>query len=147
MARNTLTQRPFAKYDQQIPTVGTIAIDTRNMREGDVAGLAVFQQPYAYIAVKAEKDKKYLLMVNGKDTIDSVLMEQNKVIYLRTTASNSTRKATFEYSYDNRVFRKLGNELLMQFSLKVFTGNKFCIFNYPTKAIGGFVDIDWMRME
>jgi hypothetical protein len=33
----------------------------------------------------------------------------------------------------------------MRFSLKIFTGNKFCLFNYATKTTGGFVDSDWFR--
>ena len=28
----------------------------------------------------------------------------------------------------------------MQFSLKIFTGNKFCLFNYANKETGGYVD-------
>jgi hypothetical protein len=34
----------------------------------------------------------------------------------------------------------------MRFNLSIFTGNKFCLFNYPTKDIGGYVDFDWFRM-
>ncbi len=33
----------------------------------------------------------------------------------------------------------------MQFSLSIFTGNKFCLFNYATITTGGFVDFDWFR--
>ncbi len=29
----------------------------------------------------------------------------------------------------------------------IFTGNKFCIFNYATKSLGGFVDVDWFRIS
>ncbi len=52
MARNTLTQRPFAKHDQNIPTIATTKIDVSKMKDGDIAGLAVLQDPYAYIGVK-----------------------------------------------------------------------------------------------
>ena len=41
----------------------------------------------------------------------------------------------------------LGNELSMKFNLTVFTGNKFCLFNYATKTSGGYVDFDWFRSE
>ena len=34
----------------------------------------------------------------------------------------------------------------MQFNLTVFTGNKFCLFNYATKEPGGYVDFDWFRV-
>ena len=40
---------------------------------------------------------------------------------------------------------KIGNDLIMKFNLKIFTGNKFCLFNYATKETGGYVDFDWFR--
>jgi hypothetical protein len=40
---------------------------------------------------------------------------------------------------------KIGNDLIMKFNLKIFTGNKFCLFNYVTKETGGYVDFDWFR--
>jgi len=144
MARNTLTQRPFAKRNQTVPTVVTTKIDIRQMKDGDIAGLAVFQDPYAYVAVKQQKNKKYILMVNNGKTIDSVAIN-NSTIFLKTIASNASGKATFEYSTDNKTFKPIGDELNMQFSLKIFTGNKFCLFNYATKETGGYVDFDWFR--
>ncbi len=145
-ARNTLTQRPFAKYNQTIPTTATTKIECNNMKEGDVAGLAVFQDPYAFIAVKQMNGSKYLVMMNNGKTIDSVAMN-GTTVYLRTSASNATKKANFEYSFNNKIFTPLGNELAMRFSLKVFTGNKFCLFNYATKETGGYVDFDWFRVN
>jgi beta-xylosidase len=143
-ARNTLTQRPFANYNQTIPTIAVTKIEVNNMKDGDIAGLAVFQDPYAYVAVKQENGSKQMIMVNNGETIASIPMNR-KTVYLHTIASNSTRKATFEYSFDNKNFTRIGNELVMRFSLKIFTGNKFCLFNYATKTIGGYVDFDWFR--
>ncbi len=145
-ARNTLTQRPFANYDQTIPTIGIIKLEVDHMKEGDIAGLAVFQEPYAYIAVKQINGSKQLIMVNNGETIASVPIKA-KTIYLKTIASNKTRKATFEYSFDSIIFKSLGNELEMRFSLNVFTGNKFCLFNYATLETGGYVDFDWFRSD
>jgi beta-xylosidase len=143
-APNMLTQRPFANYDQSIPTKGETKIEVGSMRDGDIAGLAVFQNPYAFIAVKQENGKKQLIMVNNGKTIDSAPLSGD-VLYLRTIASNTTKKATFEYSFDNKKFTQLGNELIMQFNIKIFTGNKFGLFYFATKELGGFVDFDWFR--
>lgn len=145
-ARNTLTQRPFAKYDQTLPTIGVTKLEVEHMKDGDIAGLAVFQDPYAFIAVKQNKKSKQLVMVNNGEIIATEAME-GKTVYLRTIASNSTQKATFEYSFNNKTFNTLGNELGMKFNLSVFTGNKFCLFNYATQETGGYVDFDWFRME
>ena len=146
MARNTLTQRPFAKHDQTQPTIATTKIDVSKMEDGDIAGIAVFQDPYAYIGIKQNGNSKYIIMVNDGKVIDSISI-QASAIYLRTIASNASSKATFEYSTDNKTFKPLGNELLMRFSLKIFTGNKFCLFNYSTKELGGYVDVDWFRIN
>lgn len=145
-ARNTLTQRPFANYNNDIPTTGSTKLEVRGMKDGDIAGLALFQDPYAYIAVKQEKGLKQLIMVNNGELIDSVKMKGNTT-YLRTIASNSTSKATFEYSFNNKQYSRLGNELSMEFNLKIFTGNKFCLFNYATMEQGGYVDFDWFRVD
>lgn len=69
-------------------------------------------------------------------------------IYLRASAIHGSGTAeyydkkvvpgsgntSFSYSMDNRSFVKIGNELHMKFDLRIFTGNKFCFFDYATKA-------------
>jgi beta-xylosidase len=144
-ARNTLTQRPFASYEGQ-PVIGMTKMEVSKMKDGDIAGLAIFQDPYAFIGVKQTKGLKYVIMVNNGKAIDSVTMGGN-IIYLRTIASNITGKAQFQYSTDNKSFTALGNDLSMRFSLSVFTGNKFCLFNYATKKTGGYVNFDWFRVS
>lgn len=145
-AVNTLTQRIFSKYDRSKPTYCTTKLDVRNMKDGDVAGLAIFEMPYGYIGVKVSGDKKYLVMVNDGEMIDSAVLKENAVT-LRSVVSNAKATADFEYSFDNVNFKKLGNTLDMKFNLKIFTGNKVCLFNYPTKGLGGFVDFDELIMN
>ena len=106
MARNTLTQRPFANTIKLFLQYATTKMDVSKMKDGDIAGLAVFQDPYAYIAVKQKKAKKFILMVNNGKTIDSVAINAS-TIYLRTIASNATAKASFEYSIDNKNFKSI----------------------------------------
>jgi beta-xylosidase len=146
LARNTLTQRPFAKRNQNIPTIASTKMDVNKMKDGDVAGLAVFQDPYAYIGVKKIHGAFYIVMVNNGKTMDSVHL-QSFTVYLKTSACNATGKATFAYSTDDKDFSSLGDELAMRFNLKIFTGNKFCLFNYATQEKGGYVDVDWFRTE
>jgi beta-xylosidase/enterochelin esterase-like enzyme len=158
-ARNTLTQRMFAYYSDSVATVATVKMDFGNMKDGDVAGLAIFQDPYAYIGIKKTDGLNYVVMVNNGKTIDSVPVNAS-TIYLRADpfygsgaamyygeeTVSGTGIATFSYSLDNQSFTKLGNELSMQFKLAVFTGNKFCLFNYATKELVGYVDFDWFRV-
>ena len=52
-ARNTLTQRTFG------PTCSAnVAIDVRNMKDGDCAGLAALQKRYAFVAVRRAGDTR-----------------------------------------------------------------------------------------
>jgi beta-xylosidase len=157
-ARNTLTQRMFAYYSDTLASIATTKMDFGNMKEGDVAGLAVFQDPYAYVGIRREHGQNYIAMVNNGKTIDSAIVE-TATVYFRASAiygsgaahyfdgkaAPGTGTASFSYSLDNKSFVRIGNELHMRFSLKIFTGNKFCLFNYATKVLGGYVDFDWFR--
>jgi hypothetical protein len=86
----------------------------------------------------------YVVMVNNGKAIDSTAVDTS-TIYLRAHAKYGTSRTSFAYSLDNQSFKKLGNELVMQFNLSIFTGNKFCLFNYAAISTGGFVDFDWFR--
>jgi len=145
-AKNMLTQRLFAKYDPSIPTIVTTKLDASHIKEGDVAGLAIFQDPYAYISVTKRDGQKYVEMRNNGVVITSEKLYVDQ-IYLRATASNKSALANFSFSTDNQHFQPLGNNLEMKFNLKVFTGNKVGLFNYATKESGGYVDFDWCRIE
>ena len=145
-ARNTLAQRIFAYYSTKVASTAAIHVTVDHMQEGDVAGIAVFQDPYAYIGIKKMDGTNYVSMINNGKTIDSVATDSSDV-YLRAHANYNTSKASFAYSFDDLTYSLLGNELSMQFSLTVFTGNKFCIFNYATIEIGGYVDVDWFRTD
>jgi len=143
-ARNSLTQRPFAAYDGSLTHVET-RMDISGMRDGDIAGLAMFQDPYAFIAVKQEAGLRNIIMVNNGKLIDARPLKGN-TIYFSCSASNISGSASFGYSTDNKTYLALGNELKMRFNLSVFTGNKFCLFNYSTLEQGGHVDVDWFRI-
>lgn len=157
-ARNTLTQRMFAYYSDSLISMATTVMDVSQMREGDVAGIAVLQNPYASLAVRKTNGQHYLLMIHNGKTVDSVAVKHS-TIYLRAhafygsgaaelyhgNAVPHTGTAFFSYSLDNKSYIRLGDELKMKFNLKIFTGNKFCLFNYATKALGGYVDFDWFE--
>src|SRR3989339_415172 len=145
-ARNTLTQRIFVYYSRALPTTAVVKLDVDSMKDGDVAGLAVFQDPYAFIGVRKINGTKYIIMVNNGKTMDSTAIDSS-TIYFRAQAYYGTSLASFSYSFDDNSFILFGNKLSMRFNLSIFTGNKFCLFNYATVATGGFVDFDWFRIS
>jgi beta-xylosidase len=159
-ARNTLTQRMFAYYSDTLASLASTKMDSGQMKEGDVAGLAIFQDPYAFIGIKRVNGRNYLIMVNNGRVVDSTSVE-GSAIYLRASALHGSGAApyyggktvsgsgtaSFSYSLDNRSFMRFGNDLQMKFNLRIFTGNKFCLFNYATRDTGGYVDFDWFRTD
>ena len=159
MARNTLTQRMVAWYSDSTWTTGTTKMDFSNMKDGDVAGLAIFQDPYAYIAIRKNQGSHEIVMVNNGEVIDSISTVYGTVHFKASALFGSgaaplyggksvpdSGTAHFSYSVDGKEYLPLGNQFQMKFNLSVFTGNKFCLFNYPTKEPGGYVDFDWFRM-
>ena len=170
-ARNTLTQRMFG-YDKEgastsTDTYGTICLDVSHMKEGDVAGLCVFQDPHAYVAVKMIDGKKRVVyyrapwwepkadwqgVVDDKEhyrTFSTSTDSHNDKIYLRAVANFKTNKLKFYISWDNQKWYDLGKDIEteMRYTLKIFTGNRFAIFNYATQQNGGYVDVDWFSTE
>jgi beta-xylosidase len=163
-ARNTLTQRIFAFHntkspyglDTSRPSTGTVALHLKNMKEGDMAGLTIQQDPYAYIAVHMKDGKKQLIWVQDTlKTVDGFVpasvtetsVDIDTVVYLRAQFDCGTGKTKFFYSTDNKEYVQLGNETTHSFNLSVFVGARFGIFNYATQALGGFVDVDWFTTE
>jgi beta-xylosidase len=142
LVRNMLTQRPFGPY-----SIGTAAMDVSRMHSGDVAGLGVIQLPYAYIATRAGERGRDIVMVNNGKIVDSVAIGDAGQVWFRASMVTTRDVASFAYSLDGKVFRPLGDTLHMKYSLKMFTGNKFALFNYATEGPGGYVDVDWFRME
>lgn len=145
-ARNTLTQRIFAYHTDTLLSHATIKMEIDSMKDGDIAGLAVFQDPYAYIGISKSSGENKLIFSNS-GTVENGPLISDSIIYLRAVADYNTSKANFYYSLDNYTYTQFGSELDMKFELSIFTGNKFCIFNYPTLETGGFVDIDWFSTE
>ena len=151
-ARNTLTQRIMGIHNGDGLSYGTVAMDISQMKSGDVAGLAVMQDPSAFIAIKQQGKKRYIMhstLSLRKGEKEEITGERIKagIIYLRAVCDYRSSKAHFYYSTDNVNYKPFGEELHMKFDLSVFTGNKFAIFNYATKALGGHVDVDWFTTE
>ena len=151
-AKNTLTQRILGYQNDMNNSFGTIKLEVEHMINGDIAGISVFQDPYAYIGVKMKDGVKKLiydsasLTSEDKAFIEGIEINQ-PTIYLRAVAGYLNGKANFYYSLDNINFIKFGNEFEMKYDLSMFTGNKFAIFNYATQTLGGYVDIDWFSTE
>ncbi|HEX2920546.1 MAG TPA: glycoside hydrolase 43 family protein [Bacteroidales bacterium] len=147
MAKNTLTQRTIGPVCS-----GSTLIDVTNMKEGDFAGLSLLQRKFGLIGVKFENGVKTIAMVNGSTakpaTVEKIPLNQ-KNVYLRADCNfeNLADVAEFYYSLDGKSWKKIGNQLKMEYSMPHFMGYRYGLFNYSTKTTGGFVDFDWFHIS
>lgn len=157
LAPNSLTQRMIGPKSS-----GTVLLDIEKMNDGDVAGLSAFNGHSAVLAIKQEGGKRSLTMstqvVDLDDRSKAVLGVQvseeetvdlnSERVYLRIDGDFNLGQdiATCFYSLDSKNWIPIGSPFKMVFDYKkLFMGSKFAIFNYATKAAGGYVDVDFFE--
>ena len=141
-ARNTLTQRAVGPRSSAIT-----ALDATGMRDGDVAGLALLDRPYAWIGVR--RDAAGLILTQYDQTVDSTVASPLRTsrVWLRADCDFLTEGAQFSYSTNGTTWRAFGRPFTMAFQLKTFQGVRFALFHYTTRAAGGGVaDFDFMHV-
>jgi hypothetical protein len=162
-ARNMLTQRiPVIHSKQSTPVKGTVKIDVSHLQEGDRAGICVFQDPYAFIAVEVKDGQKQLVWhrdVVGTDgdaqpATKTLAVDIDDVIYLRAAVTYNSSLAAFYYSLDNNTFKPLGENTKLGYNLSVFVGARFGLFCYNAglqeaaeAPATGYADFDWFTTE
>lgn len=141
-ARNTLTQRAVGPRSSAIT-----ALDAGGMRDGDVAGLALLDRPYAWIGVR--RDSAGFVLTQYDQTVDSAVATPMRAsrVWLRADCDFLTEEARFSYSTNGTTWRTFGRSMTMVFQLKTFQGIRFALFHYNTRgADGGAADFDFMRV-
>lgn len=161
-ARGSLTQRILGycpngtASGDWTPNYGTAKIDISGMQEGDIAGLAVVQNPYSFIGIKVENGKKYLFSQSYSFDGQKPAKKMEKkgkeitadVIYLRATTNFGTNSCSYSYSTSpNTGYLTFGVTMNMGYTLDHFVGQRYYLFNYSTIATGGHIDIDWFTTE
>ena len=153
-ARNTLTQRMFGYLPELKKSYGTFRIDISKMQDGDCCGITTLQDPHAYLCIKMTDGIKEISVMQTSLTGKTVgngsrpTKITDDVIYLRGIASfDGTGTIDFYRSSDAVKWTKVGSSFTMQYDLSVFVGNRWGIFNYATKALGGYIDIDWFSTD
>jgi beta-xylosidase len=137
-ARNSLTQRAIGPE-----SIATIELDARELKEGDLAGLALLNLPYAWTGV-TKTDGALEVQQYDQQSSD---VERQKItasrVWLRAHCDFDTEIARFSFSTDGKTFESLGVEFTMVFQLRTFQGVRFALFNYNTAgAEGGYADFN-----
>ena len=165
LAPNTLTQR------MEGPTCsGYIKMDVSKMKDGDCAGLAAFNGDSGVLTIMKVGKKLVLEMSEQKvsltdrekdvtkvevktvETVDLNWAKNEKrgtrnVVFLKVTGDfqpGHGDAANFYYSLDGKEWTQIGtkNYRCVFDYRRFFMGSKFGIFNYATKSVGGYVDVD-----
>ena len=152
---NTLTQRMEGPKSS-----GIIALDLKGMKDGDVAGFSAFNGDSGVLSVVKEGNKKYIVFSTNSVSLDNktkaitdvkkeekkhILLNSDKV-FLRIDADFNLGKdlANFSYSTDQKNWKEMAKDYKMIFDYRrFFMGSKFAIFNYATKNLGGYIDVDF----
>jgi beta-xylosidase len=143
-ARNTLTQRAIGPRS----TV-TAILETTGMKPGGVAGLALFNRPYAALGVEHTTEALTLRLfdeVTGETTRAPI---EGKRIWLRAECDFLSNQATFRYSTDGKVYTTIGQPHTMAYGLITFQGVRYSLFSYNTlpSSEAGYADFDAMHVE
>jgi len=147
LARNSLTQRTIGPV-----CTGFTSLDVSNMKDGDLAGLALLQKNYGLVGVRIEGDKKVIVMINastGKPVENETIPLNQKIVFFKAECNFTDKKdvANFFFSLDGKTWKPVGTQLKMSYTLPHFMGYRFTLFNYATKNIGGFVDFDFFHVS
>lgn len=158
-ARNTLSQRTFGPRAS-----AETALDFSGMRDGDTAGLAVYNRGFSYVAVRREAGRTTLGVVNRVQPFPVAVDQEAAeaflpgttvdlgaagVVHLKADADFASPTGqlwtTFYYSLDGETWSRLGERVgpqTLDGSLAHFMGHRFGLFNYATEEVGGHVDFD-----
>jgi beta-xylosidase len=132
-ASNTLTQRAIGPRS----TV-TAIIETGALKPADVAGLALFNRPYAWLAVESGVLKQFDEFTGQ---IAQAELKSTRV-WLRAECDFLRDTASFRYSTDGRTYANIGQPVTMAYGLITFQGVRYSLFAYNTGDGGGFADFD-----
>lgn len=152
-AKNTVTVRTIGPQ-----SAAETAIEFENLKEGDVAGLTIFQNQYGYVGVTVFRGERYIVMhkadakddSNGRDCAMVKIEEGVDRIYLRIDAdfNNRVDKAYFYYRFnENNDWTLIGEELQMVYDLPDFMGYRFGLFTFATEETGGYADFDYVKFD
>ena len=146
-ARNTLTQRTFGPV-----SAGITSLDVTGLKDGDFAGLGLLQQKFGQVGVKVANGTKSIVMINGEARkpveVESVPLTQ-KIVYFKAECdfTNKVDIGRFFYSLDGKLWKAIGSQIKMEYTLTHFMGYRFGLFNYSSKTPGGYADFDYFRIE
>lgn len=142
-ARGTLTQRAIGPQSSPVTE-----LDVTGMKEGDIAGLALLNHPFAWIGIARTSQGGEVRQFDERSGRTATAAFQGNRIVLRADCDFLTELAHFSFSVDGREFKPLGDVWPMIYQGKTFQGIRYALFIYSsTGKEGGYVDFDRFTVE
>jgi xylan 1,4-beta-xylosidase len=143
-ARNTLTQRSIGPRS----TV-TVILETAGMKPGGVAGLALFNRPYAWLGVERGENRFAVTLFDEVTGETSRTPIRSKRVWLRAECDFLENQAVFRYSADGNAWTSIGQRHKMAYGLITFQGVRYSLFSYNTQtgSDGGYADFDAIEVK
>ena len=141
-AKNTLTQRTYGPK-----CVGRTLVSGKGMKDGDIAGLVALADSLGFVALQ-KSGGSFNVVYYERDTRHASEPLSGDEVYLRIDFNfqNQADKANFYYSTDGNTWKKIGKELKLPYTLGMFVGYRFGLFNYATQTAGGYAEFDWFKV-
>lgn len=142
-ARNSLTQRGIGPE-----SVATAELDVSGLEEGDIAGLALLNLPYAWIGVSKHEGGNLLRFYN-QQTSEAVSRDlKSNTVYLRAYCNFETDTGYLSYSTDGKDFTDISGPVRMPYQLRTFQGVRYALFNYnELDEMGGYADFNNFKVD
>ena len=154
LAPNTISTRAEGPVCEAV-----VRMDVSRMKDGDVAGLSAFQGDAALLSIVKEGKKTYIVgskesvsLTDKEKAVTEVKREEvfrqplkARVVYLKMACDFRLHQdlATLSYSMDGKTWTPVVRDFKMVYDYRrLFMGTRFAIYNYATKAAGGYVDVD-----
>ena len=141
-AKNTLTQRVIGPE-----SYATVELDAANLKNGDIAGLAYLNIPYAYVGIKKVKEE---FLLSHYDLYSNKTIEKkisSSKISFRASGNYEKDIAQLSYSFDGKTFIEIGDSIRLPYQLKTFQGSRYALFAYNTIGNeGGYVDFEDFKL-
>ena len=145
-AKNTLTQRSYGPKCS-----GRTLVNGKGMKDGDLAGLVALADSLGFVALEKTSGGYNVVYYEREFRIKSEAYNSDE-IQLRIDFDFSktnwgfTDRAKFYYSADGKNWKQIGNELKLPYTLGMFVGYRFGLFNFATKTAGGYAEFDWYKV-
>ncbi len=142
-ARNTLTQRVIGPQSS-----ATVTLYTAGLRDGDEAGIAFLDIPYASLGVVRDgRDlivRRYTMADDATTDLDTLPAGTSSIV-LRASGTFDRDVANLAYSTDGgATFTDTGAEIALPYQLKTFQGSRYALYAYNSVAgaRGGYAEFD-----